>query len=328
MKSRQRRNLEVISISALDLFASALGVFILMSVVLFPYYLRQPSTEKDLAGARAEQSAAGISLSEAQQIASEAQDAMAEAEARRSKAQDELQKAEASLAEAEQVRAIAARRVKKEPEKKAADDVEKGRINVGDLDIVFVLDTTSSMKQEIEDVQTSLLGIIRVLHRLAPTLRIGFVAFKDKPAEQVIRAFPLTYMTTANLAHVLDFVQDLTAHGGGDVPEPVDQALQAAIAMSLRHEARGKIIVIGDEPAHAPNWTRTFEMAAAFQNDLSEAALPRSVSTIFSGRRPRSKEFFERLARAGGGVFAAHRGQMIESILLSVLHAGAGGTPR
>ena len=72
MMSRQRRNLEVISISALDLFASALGVFILMSIVLFPYYLRQPSTEKDLQGARANQTAAGVSLADAQQIAREA----------------------------------------------------------------------------------------------------------------------------------------------------------------------------------------------------------------------------------------------------------------
>ena len=64
MMSRQRRNLEVISISALDLFASALGVFILMSIVLFPYYLRQPSTEKDLHGARADQRAVTERLDE------------------------------------------------------------------------------------------------------------------------------------------------------------------------------------------------------------------------------------------------------------------------
>jgi len=37
MKS-QRRNISVFSISALDLFAAALGAFILIVLVLFPYY--------------------------------------------------------------------------------------------------------------------------------------------------------------------------------------------------------------------------------------------------------------------------------------------------
>jgi len=33
-----RRNISVFSISALDLFAAALGAFILIVLVLFPYY--------------------------------------------------------------------------------------------------------------------------------------------------------------------------------------------------------------------------------------------------------------------------------------------------
>ena len=39
MKSRNRE-FNVFSMSALDLFASALGAFILISVVLMPYFLR------------------------------------------------------------------------------------------------------------------------------------------------------------------------------------------------------------------------------------------------------------------------------------------------
>lgn len=325
MLSRQRRNLEVISISALDLFASALGVFILMSVVLFPYYLRQPSTEKDLAGAQAEQSAAGISLSDAQQIASEAQDAMAEAEARRSKAQDELQKAEASLAEAEQVRAVAARRVKKEPEKKAADDVEKGRINVGDLDIVFVLDTTSSMKHEIEDVQTSLLGIIRVLHRLAPSLNVGFVAYRDRSDAYLTRTFQLAPMTGNNLNRIQVFVERLRASGGGDVPEAVDHALSVAKNMPWRSTALGWIIVVADAPAHRGAQSRTFDMARNFHSYSPAGVVQRRISAIFTGssRRRSIRQFFQRLAQSGGGDYVEHQGRIIESVLLSILTQGS-----
>jgi hypothetical protein len=38
MRRRQRRHIEIFSISALDLFASALGAFILVTMILFPYY--------------------------------------------------------------------------------------------------------------------------------------------------------------------------------------------------------------------------------------------------------------------------------------------------
>ncbi len=319
MRSRQRRNLEVISISALDLFASALGVFILMSVVLFPYYLRQPSTERDLAGARANQAAAGISLSDARQVASEAQDAMAEAEARRSKARDELQRAEASLAEAEQVRAISARRVKKEPEKKAADDEEKGRINVGDLDIVFVLDTTGSMKQEIADIQVSLLGIIRVLHRLAPSLNVGFVAYRDRTESYVTRTFQLAPMTGGNLKRIQVFVERLRANGGGDFPEAVDKAVSVAKNMPWRTTALGWIIVVGDAPAHPGNRRKTFNIARNFHQYAPSGVVQRRVSAIFTGRRRGSREFFKTLAQAGGGDYVDHRGRIIESVLLSIL---------
>ena len=57
-----RRPLEALSISALDLFASALGVFILMAILLFPYYLKQPSQQIDLVGAQAKLSTAAAEL--------------------------------------------------------------------------------------------------------------------------------------------------------------------------------------------------------------------------------------------------------------------------
>ena len=45
----------------------------------------------------------------------------------------------------------------------------------------------------------------------------------------------------------------------------------------------------------------------------------RRVSAIFTGdKNGPGAVFFERLAQAGGGDFVVHRGQMIESVLLSV----------
>ncbi len=324
MLSRSRQGLEVLSISSLDLFASALGAFILIAILMFPYYLRQPSIEEDLAGAKQELSAAGSSASSARQSALEAAEERALAEAELARAQAALAQAEASAAAAAKTLAEAEQGAEAAQQELGALGKKVASLAIVDLDLVFVMDTTGSMKNELRDIQVNLSGIIRVLHRLAPTLRVGFVAFKDKPAKQIIRTFPIVPMTTENLERMLRFVRQLRARGGGDVPEPVDQALRVAVDMPWRSKARGTIVVIGDEPAHGPNWKTSFELARAFREDLPEDALTRSVSTIFSGKRPRAQNFFDRLARAGGGEFASHRGQMIESVLLSVLQPRGG----
>lgn len=57
---RRNRTIEIFSISALDLFASALGAFILVTMILFPYYgqgrtmaARLDAADADLAGSKA-----------------------------------------------------------------------------------------------------------------------------------------------------------------------------------------------------------------------------------------------------------------------------------
>ena len=48
---RPNRNIEIFSMSVLDMFASALGAFIIVSVILFPYYKKEVFSEVDTATA-------------------------------------------------------------------------------------------------------------------------------------------------------------------------------------------------------------------------------------------------------------------------------------
>ena len=209
MRLRQKRQLEVLSISALDLFASALGVFILVAIFLFPFYLKQPSIESDIAGAAAEREAAGADLSAARLFAEAAAQARAEAEALRQKAVDEMQKAKSSKSNAQDAMLEAASRANQSEEAKGALEAELANLFIEDLDLVFVMDATGSMRDEIEDVQANLLGIVRVLHRLAPSLSVGFVAFKDKGDDYLSRVYPLVPMTGSNLSDIQRFVESL-----------------------------------------------------------------------------------------------------------------------
>jgi hypothetical protein len=201
MLLKPRRNIEGLSISALDLFASALGVFVLIAILLFPYYLKQPSQEADVAGARAEMSAMGEALEALRLTAREAAEARAAAAARLQRAQAALADAEARAAAAGQSRDTAEQRADAAAAKMASVESEPdANFAMPDLDLVFVMDVTGSMGDEIRDIQSNLLGLIRVLTRLAPTLNVGFVAFKDRGDDFLVRSFPLTAMRGGNLS--------------------------------------------------------------------------------------------------------------------------------
>jgi hypothetical protein len=318
---RRRQALEVLSISALDIFASALGVFILIAILMFPYYLKQPSIAVEQAGAIAELSAAGRAAVEAEQALADAHDRKLSSEAAREDALDRLRQAQAAaansahdLAQAEAKATSAAPRI----ERKSTGE-QKVSLAISDLDLVFVMDTTGSMRDELRDLQANLVGVIRILSRLAASLRVGFVAYKDHGDAYVTRVFPLGSMDGPASRQIIDFVQGIKAEGGGDIPEPIDEALAAAMALQWRNNAQGRIIVIGDATVHAANRTRTLELAERFRRSSPDSKWPRSVSTIFTGKGSGARAFFRSLAEAGGGDFSIHQGQMIESVLLSVL---------
>ncbi len=307
MRAPRRQTLDVLSISALDIFASALGVFILMAILMFPYYLKQPSLEAAQDGAEAALAAAGFTKSTLTE-------ALADSEAGAGAALAELDAAKARLRRA-QATAIPTEPAPTKPKPKVGDQANPLRID--DLDLVVVLDTTKSMKRELADLQANLIGVINVLHRLAESLRIGIVVFKDQSDAYLTRAFPLRAMGGSEVLAITTFLERVEAGGGGDRPEPVDEALQVAVDMAWRPDARGLIILVGD--AEPRNQQRALDLAENFRASARSSAPPRVVSTIFTGDYPGAEAFFGRLANAGGGDGSAHQGRMIESVLLSIL---------
>jgi hypothetical protein len=316
MRITKRQPMEMLTISALDIFASALGVFMLVSILLFPYYLKQPSIEAEQAGAHAELTAAADDVTQARKAIADALQERTEAETALAGAQARLVEAEALAARAAQQPEPQAIAAPAAPQARGEQDI---RIAIADLDLVFVVDTTGSMRRELADLQANLVGIISILSRLAGSLRIGFVAFKDHGEAYLTREYSLQRMNEAHAAELVGFVNGLRADGGGDDPEPIDEALKAALAMPWRFDAQGRIIVIGDAPAHAHRQGQTLALAEQFRRSAPGQQAPRTVSAIYAGDSPALRPFFERLAAAGGGDMSDHHGQMIESVLLSVL---------
>ena len=107
---RRNREINVFSMSALDLFACALGAFILIAIVLFPYFPNIGDAPKVVASLTKKLSVTQQQLAESQQQLQEcqanlqiAQTAANEAEAEANKAQTAANKAQAEANKAQAV---------------------------------------------------------------------------------------------------------------------------------------------------------------------------------------------------------------------------------
>lgn len=138
------------------------------------------------------------------------------------------------------------------------------------IDVVFVVDATGSMADEIRTVKTHLTKIIKEVEngQPRPVLRVGVVAYKDHELEEreyVTKKLDLTY----NINRALDFISDIEASGGGDLPEAVADGLHVAVNemkwndvyvaqnQQVRHYPWTKklIFLIGDAAPHGEGST-------------------------------------------------------------------------
>ncbi len=256
------------------------------------------------------------------------------AEAGRKRASRMQKDLEAENAKAQKALLEASARASDAGKKKGEMEEQLANLPFSALDLVFVMDATGSMSEEIRDVQQNLISIVRILHRLASSLNVGFVAFKDRQDRYLTKVFPLSPMEGVNLSKIQTFVESLVAKGGGDVPEPVGAALREAVNMPWRDDVRGRIVVIGDAPSHANDWNDALNLAAGFiakaPSGGKGGGKQRAVSTIYTGRpgafigeKFKGRDFYKQLAAAGQGDFVTHRGRMIESVMLSVIESSA-----
>jgi hypothetical protein len=95
------------------------------------------------------------------------------------------------------------------------------------LDVLFLIDATGSMADEIEQLQSNILSISAQIDALPsrPNTRYGMVTYRDRGDEYVTRVYDFT-------PDVGEFQNDLNrvrASGGGDTPESLNEALYDAV---------------------------------------------------------------------------------------------------
>ena len=305
---RPRRDIQIFTLSALDLLAMATGVFVLLLVLLMPYYRKTFDAGATIQAVRVQ----------TETVTSEFEALERAGAAARKQAEETLTEVARLNGQAEALE----RSRPEQPRPKPSATEEDERV-IDALDLIFVIDTTASMRPVIRDLAVSLRGIVRILERLVPSVRIGVVAYKDRDSGLApVIAFPLT-PTDPYFSRIIDFVERLQAAVASSrtIEEDVHLGLEAASQMPFRTKARQTLVVIGDAAVHDPLRELTLQRVANFVRNRPE----RTVSSLFTStpssqsRGERARPFFKALATAGKGSFNDHVGSMTESILLSVL---------
>jgi von Willebrand factor type A domain len=308
---RPSRTISILSMSALDVLAMATGVFVLLLVMLMPYYRKTFDATAEIEAVRV---AAAASVAEVRSLEQAAARERAQAAAAAAEAA-ELQARAAALEQ------MARQPIRPQPGVRQGPEPKSQVIEA--IDLVFVIDTTASMTPVIRELAVSMRGIVRILQRLVPSVRIGVSAYKDRDTGlPPVTTFPLT-PTDPYLARIVGFVESLEASpvGSRTIEEDVHLGLEAATLMRWRPDAKQVLVVIGDAEAHAEYQNETFWRARSFVQGHEL----RTLSTLFvttpsslqAGQRARP--YFQALAQAGDGSFNDHTGSMVESVLLSVL---------
>ena len=315
MKKRGRE-INVFSVSALDLFASALGAFILMTLVFIVFFTMtsQESGKSDgaleeaLAEARDEAERIRAELEEAGQTAMESAAALARCEEETAELVDG-----ASLAQCRS-------EVEAAKTESAALAEQLDQVRIPHLDLLICLDITGSMVDQIQGLKQEIVDLARVLDGLAPSAGIGVIAYGDIVYQQVIHRHPI--VPTTSMLSLRAFVESLEPEMGNvegkshGLPEAVDLALAEAVRANWRPESeRRYIVVITDAPAYDNKLDYTFRLAEAFA-----AAGSQNVSAVMV-RNTQAERFLRELARAGNGQFVDQVGgqSMIASVLLAII---------
>lgn len=166
------------------------------------------------------------------------------------------------------------------------------------LDIVFVFDSTGSMTHTINDTKSTIIEMLDVLRSLVPGARVGLVTYRDRDRreEYLVRHVPLDidYWRATN------FVQYVLAEGGGDRPEDVFAGLREAFHQDWRPMARRVVVLAGDAPTHAQDFSQLQRAVRHFASN--RRSFVHTLVTNPDRTIEETFEQFERIAELGNGV--------------------------
>jgi uncharacterized protein YegL len=134
------------------------------------------------------------------------------------------------------------------------------------LDLVFLVDATGSMGDEIAKLKGSMRAMAQQIAQLPgkPDICYGLVAYRDRGDAYVTRSHDFT----SDLGAFQQQLAGVQAQGGGDTPEALNEALHEVVhSLSWRQQAARMVVLVADAPPHldynGPQYDRDMQAALA-----------------------------------------------------------------
>jgi len=166
------------------------------------------------------------------------------------------------------------------------------------VEVVFVLDTTGSMGPLIEGAKRKIWSIATSIIDQNPNaeLHMGLVAYRDRGDDYVTKVHPLT----RDIQKLYGELLALRANGGGDWPESVNEALDAAVTkINWTQGAKTDRIafLVGDAPPHMD-----YEQDRKYP-EIMKTARERDiiVNAVQAGNAGDTERVWRSVAQLGGG---------------------------
>ena len=166
------------------------------------------------------------------------------------------------------------------------------------LDVLFLIDTTGSMGDEIDRIKSTLLAVTRRLRSIEREfdLRYGAVLYKDLGDEYVTKVHPFT----ADIEAFDRALKPVGAGGGGDEPESLNQGLAEAVRMDFRERAAKVMFLIADAPPHM-DYAGDVRYGESLKAAVDQGIRIHSVAA--SGLNPTGTFIFRQIAQYTRGKF-------------------------
>lgn len=166
------------------------------------------------------------------------------------------------------------------------------------IEVAFVIDTTGSMANLIEGAKRKIWSIANTIVDINPNadIRMALVAYRDHGDQYVVKTFDMSSDIQGLYGNLLRF----QAAGGGDTPEAVNEALDAAIneiRWSRSNNTHQMVFLVGDAPPHmdyenGPKYPEVIRLARSTGI---------TVHAVQAGNSRQTRNIWKDIAFRGGG---------------------------
>jgi Mg-chelatase subunit ChlD len=310
------------SVSALDLFASALGVFIILTSVSLPFIFNtSQSTAKNLLQAELEAEIKSTSNTD------EAVEKLIKIIMALKIEVEELKKTADEIEEYEKAKTLTSKVEQLEQALKNTEKTLEATLQerkktemIPPIDIVIALDTTGSMTDELRSLQGGVIYLSRILMKWSESPAVGIIEIMDQCDYSRRKKFALQEINSTSLKNLQQFVYSMGRMNTScniDMEEGIHLALREALTVNWRDDVNKRVIILmSDFPPYRHMLNEVQRSITNFTSKKNQ-----TVSIVHPVNAYSTNEhvsIMKNLARLGKGQYIDGAGSIIGAIILAL----------